>query len=55
MKFLYCQYPPEIDNEVEISPQQEAERTVYVVGQPSVGRYIKLGQTEYQVLQLIGA
>ena len=54
MKFLYCQYPPEIDNEVEISPQQEAERTVYVVGQPGVGRYIKLGQTEYQVLQLIG-
>ncbi len=50
----YCQYPPEIDNEVEISSQQETERTVYVVGRPSVGRYIKLGQTEYQVLQLIG-
>lgn len=54
MKTSYCQYPPEIDNEVEATPQQEAERQVYVVGRPSVGRYIKLGQTEYQVLQLIG-
>ncbi|MBL8207856.1 MAG: efflux RND transporter periplasmic adaptor subunit [Blastocatellia bacterium] len=54
MKTLYCQYPPEIDNEVEVTPQQEAERQVYIVGRPSVGRYIKLGQTEYQVLQLIG-
>lgn len=50
----YCQYPPEIDNEVEISPQQEGDRTVYVIGRPSIGRYIKLGTTEYQVLQLIG-
>lgn len=54
MKSSYCQYPPEIDNEVEATPQQEAERQVYIVGRPSVGRYIKLGQTEYQVLQLIG-
>ena len=37
-----------------MTPQQEAERQVYIVGRPSVGRYIKLGQTEYQVLQLIG-
>ena len=37
-----------------MTPQQEAERQVYVVGRPSAGRYIKLGQTEYQVLQLIG-
>lgn len=54
MEFSYCQYPPDIDSEVEISPQQDGERTVYVIGQPSVGRYIKLGQTEYQVLQLVG-
>jgi putative peptide zinc metalloprotease protein len=54
MESAYCQYPPEIDQEVEISLQPEGERAVYVVGRPSVGRYIKLGQTEYQVLQLIG-
>ncbi len=54
MRSSYCQYPPEIDNEVEATPQQEAERQVYIVGRPSVGRYIKLGETEYQVLQLIG-
>ena len=54
MKMLYCQFPPEIDTKVEVTPQQDADRTVYVVGRPSVGRYIKLGQTEYQVLQLIG-
>ncbi|MFN7927579.1 MAG: efflux RND transporter periplasmic adaptor subunit [Blastocatellia bacterium] len=54
MKYSYCQYPPEIDNQVEISPQQEGERAVYVIGHPGVGRYIKLGLTEYQVLQLIG-
>lgn len=54
MRNSYCQYPPEIDNEVEVSPQPEAERLVYVVGRPAIGRYIKLGQTEYQVLQLIG-
>ncbi len=54
MKTSYCQYPPEIDNEVEVTPQQDAERQIYVVGRPSVGRYIKLGQTEYHVLQLIG-
>ncbi|HEX4946504.1 MAG TPA: efflux RND transporter periplasmic adaptor subunit [Blastocatellia bacterium] len=54
MKTIYCQFPPEIDNEVEATPQQEAERQVYIVGRPSVGRYIKLGQIEYQVLQLIG-
>jgi putative peptide zinc metalloprotease protein len=54
MKTSYCQYPPEIDNEVDATPQQEVERTVYIVGRPSVGRYIKLGQTEYQALQLIG-
>jgi multidrug resistance efflux pump len=54
MKTSYCQYPPEIDNEVEVTPRQDAARTVYVVGRPSVGRYIKLGETEARVLQLIG-
>lgn len=54
MNLSYCQYPPAIDPEVEISPQQDGERVVYVIGQPSVGRYIKLGPTEYQVLQLLG-
>ncbi|MBS1806940.1 MAG: efflux RND transporter periplasmic adaptor subunit [Acidobacteria bacterium] len=54
MKSFYCQYPPGLDKEVEVTPQTEAERTVYVVGRPSTGRYIKLGQTEYQVLQLLG-
>ncbi len=53
MSQSYCQYPPEIDSEVEISTQLEAGKTVYILGNPNVGRYIKLGQTEYNVLSLI--
>ncbi len=53
MNTLFCQYPPEISSEVEISTQIEHGKTVYILGDPNVGRYIKLGQTEYNVLSLI--
>jgi putative peptide zinc metalloprotease protein len=53
MSHSYCQYPPEIDGEVEISTQVETGKTIYILGNPNVGRYIKLGQTEYNVLSLI--
>lgn len=54
MKFLHSQYPPEIADDVEVTPQQEAGRTVYVVGRAASGRYIKLGATEHRVLELVG-
>ncbi len=53
MSNTYCLYPPEIDSEVEISTQVETGKTVYILGNPNIGRYIKLGQTEYNVLSLI--
>jgi putative peptide zinc metalloprotease protein len=53
MSHAYCQYPPEIDSEVEVSTQVETGKTIYILGNPNVGRYIKLGQTEYNVLSLI--
>ena len=53
MSHSYCQYPPEIAGEVEISTQVETGKTIYILGNPNVGRYIKLGQTEYNVLSLI--
>lgn len=53
-KFFYNQYPAEIADEVEITPQQEAGREVFVVGRAATGKYIKLGATEHRVLQLVG-
>ena len=53
MSNLYCQYPPNVDSDVEISTQVEVGKTIYILGNPNVGRYIKLGQTEYNVLSLI--
>ena len=54
MKFFYSQYPAEIADDVEITPQQEAGREVFVVGRAASGKYVKFGVTEQRVLQLVG-
>ncbi len=36
-----------------MSTQNETGKFVYVLGNPNIGRYIKLGQTEYNLLSLI--
>ena len=49
----YCDYPPKITADVEVSEQRDGERLVHVVGSPAAGRYILLRATEYQVFLLL--
>ena len=50
----YCDYPPQLAEDVEIAEQRDGERLIYVVGAASVARYLMLRETEYKVLQLLG-
>lgn len=54
MKCFFSQYPAEIADDVEVTPQQEGGKEVFVVGRAVTGKYIKLGANENRVLQLIG-
>jgi putative peptide zinc metalloprotease protein len=54
MKFPHSHYPAELADDVEITPQREAGREVWVVGRAATGRYIKLGANERRVLELVG-
>ncbi|MGH9847715.1 MAG: hypothetical protein ACREEM_54185, partial [Blastocatellia bacterium] len=53
MKTGYCAYPPQIAADVEITEQRDGERTVFIVGSASVGRYLLLRATEQRVMSLI--
>ena len=53
MKTDYCVYPPQLAADVEITEQIDGERTVFIAGAGSVGRYILLRETEYKVFGLL--
>lgn len=53
MKTDYCAYPLQLAADVEITTQRDGERTVFIVGSASVGRYLLLRATEHQVVSLI--
>jgi multidrug efflux pump subunit AcrA (membrane-fusion protein) len=53
MKTDYCAYPPQIAADVEIVEQRDGERTAFIVGSASAGRFIILRETERKVLNLI--
>src|SRR5262249_31979714 len=53
MKTDYCVYPPQLAADVEITEQLDGERTVFIAGASSVGRYILLRETEYKVFGLL--
>src|SRR5262249_12269271 len=50
----YCAYPPSIADDVAITEQRDGDRCAVIVGSTAIGRYVILGPTEYQVLQLVG-
>jgi putative peptide zinc metalloprotease protein len=49
----YRAYPPQLADDVEIAEQRDGERTVFMVGAASVGRYLLLRATERSVLELL--
>ncbi|MFN0087259.1 MAG: HlyD family efflux transporter periplasmic adaptor subunit [Blastocatellia bacterium] len=53
MKTDYCSYPPELAADVEITEQRDGERTVFIAGAASVGRYLLLRATEHRVARMI--
>jgi putative peptide zinc metalloprotease protein len=53
MKTDYCKYPPQIASDVEVAEQLDGERSVRIVSSASVGRYILLRETEFNVLSLL--
>jgi len=53
MKTDYCAYPPQIAADVEIAEQRDGERTAFIAGSASTGRFIILRETEYKVFNLI--
>ena len=55
MKTDSCAYPPQLAADVEITAQRDGDRESFIVGAPSVGRYLLLRATEQRVLQLLGA
>jgi putative peptide zinc metalloprotease protein len=54
MKTDYCAYPPLIAPDVEISEQRDGDRTAFIAGSASVGRYLLIRDAEYRVLQMLG-
>ena len=53
MKTDSCSYPPELAADVEITEQRDGERTVFIAGAASVGRYLLLRATEHRVVRLL--
>lgn len=53
MKSDYCIYPPQPAADLELAEQQDSARVVWMAGAASVGRYLLLGATEYNVLALL--
>jgi hypothetical protein len=53
MKTDYCAYPPQIAADVEVAEQRDGERTVFIAGSASAGRFIMLRETEHKVFNLI--
>lgn len=53
MKTDYCTYPPQIASDVEVAEQRDGERSVRIVSSASVGRFILLRETEFNVLSLL--
>ena len=53
MKTDYCNYPPQIAADVEITEQRDGDRLVHIVGSASAGRYILLRAAEFSVLSLL--
>jgi len=54
MKTDYCVWPPQIATDVEVTEQRDGDRTAFIIGAASVGRYLILRTTEHRVLQLLG-
>jgi putative peptide zinc metalloprotease protein len=54
MKGDYCDYPPRIALDVEITGQHGGDRPAFTIGSPSAGRYLLLRTVEYRVIKLLG-
>jgi hypothetical protein len=54
MKTDYCAYPPLVAPDVEISKQCDGDRTAFIAGSASIGRYLLIRDAEYRVLQMLG-
>src|SRR5689334_814383 len=50
---VHCTWPPRLALDLEITPRTEGNRCTFVVGSPSVGRYLMLGPAERRVLELL--
>ena len=53
MKTDFCSYPPALAADVEITVQRDGERTVFIAGAASVGRYLLLRAMEHCVVSLL--
>ena len=53
MKADHCAYPPQLAADVEVTQERDGDRPAYIVGSATVGRYILLRATEYNVLGLL--
>ena len=53
MKADYCTYPPQLAADVEIAEQRGGDRSAFIIGSLTVGRFLLLRETEQKVLRLI--
>jgi hypothetical protein len=53
MKSIYCAYPPQLADDVEITEQRDGDRQSFIAGSAAVGRYILLREAERRVLSLL--
>ncbi|HXG65998.1 MAG TPA: hypothetical protein VNO70_12925 [Blastocatellia bacterium] len=53
MSAEYRAYPPQMADDVEVIEQRDGDRSAFIVGLASAGRFILLGQTERRVLRLL--
>lgn len=48
-----CAYPPQLASDVDITARHDGAKQSFVAGSAAAGRYLRLGATERQVLELL--